>query len=137
MNLYKSTGILRYGHEKLIVEVDPGISAFYKSLIPKCYILNPQKYAPHISVVRHEQPNMENWGKYDGQPVEFFYSNIVHRGTVYWWLNAFSNRLEEIRLELGLPVSSPYTRPPDGFEKCFHITLGNSKTTVQLVTDRD
>lgn len=132
--LHKSTGILRYGQGnagvKLIVEVDPGIATLYKSLIPKYYTLNPQKYAPHISVVRKEQPpNMNLWGKYDGLPVDFYYDGIIHSGTVYWWLNAFSVRLEEIRLELGLPVSSPYTLPPDGFGKCFHITLGNQKST--------
>jgi len=130
--LHKSTGILRYSQGnswfKLIVEVDPGISDFYKSLIPKSYSLSPQKYAPHISVVRHEiPPIMDLWGKYDDLPIDFYYDGIIHRGTVYWWLNAFSVHLEEIRVELGLPISSHYTRPPDSFLKVFHITLGNSK----------
>lgn len=130
--LHKSTGILRYGQGnagvKLIVEVDPGIAALYKSLIPKCYTLNHQKYAPHISVARKEQPpHMDTWGKYEGVPVDFYYDGIIHSGTIYWWINAFSVRLEEIRLELGLPVASPYTLPPDGFRKCFHITLANQK----------
>ena len=131
--MLKSTGILKYGKSfnsgvKLILEVDQGISRFYKSLIPKYYTANPQKHFPHISVVRHEQPpNMEFWGKYQGIYVDFYYSNIIHNGTVYWWLDAFSTHLEEIRVELGLPISSHYTQPPDGFNKVFHITIGNSK----------
>lgn len=131
--LHKSSGILRYSHAgdagfKLIVEVDPGIASLYRALIPKYVELNGTRYAPHISVVRREHTvNMEYWAKYDGQSVDFEYDTHIHHGTVYWWLNAFSTRLEEIRVELGLPVSSEYTRPPDGFVKCFHITLGNTK----------
>ena len=131
--IYQSKGPLRYSYEgdvghKLIVEVDPEIASFYRSLIPKYHKLNPQRYRPHISVVRKEVPiNMECWGKYEGDLVEFEYSNEVHHGTVYWWLNAFSYKLEEIRLELGLPVSTEYTRPPGDYIKCFHITIGNNK----------
>lgn len=128
MALFKSTGILRYGKNKVIVEIDPGISDFYRSLIPKYLPYNRQLYAPHISVVRKETPpNMEYWEKYEGQPIEFEYDNEIQIGTVYFWLNCFSVRLEEIRQELGLPVSSPYTLPPEGYLKCFHSTLANRK----------
>jgi hypothetical protein len=133
MSLYWSKGTLVYGADnnglsKLNVLVDPGIVSLYRALIPPYYTANPQMYAPHISVVRKETPpNMEFWGKYEGEVVEYAYSPEIHRGTVYWWLNAFCVRLEEIRTELGLPVSSQYTMPPEGFVKCFHITLGNSK----------
>lgn len=130
--LHKSNGILKYSKSdvgfKLIVEVDPGIALFYRALIPKYITFNPQRYAPHISVVRNEiPPNIQYWGKYENQEVEFTYSNVIKNGKVYWWLDAFSNQLEDIRVELGLPISSEYTRPPDGFEKIFHITIGNQK----------
>lgn len=133
MNLYTSRGPLRYSTDnnglcKLNVSVDPGIVSLYLALLPKYVKLNKQMYPPHISVVRRETPpNMEFWGRYEGEEVEFTYTNHVYNGTVYWWLNAFSKRLEDIRVELGLPVSSEYTRPPDGWTKCFHITLGNFK----------
>jgi len=133
MLLHKSKGTLRYSHTgdagfKLVLEVDPGIASFCRSMMPKYITLNPQRYAPHISVVRHEHSvNMEYWGKYEGQQVEFEYTNYVHNGRVYWWINAFSTRLEEIRAELGLTVHDKYTQPPDGYTKCFHITLGNTK----------
>lgn len=129
IQLFKSEGTIHYGSTKLIVKVDPGISYFYKSLIPKYINIDPQKYRPHISVVRNETPiNMENWGKYENEKVEFSYSNEIHNGQVYWWLNAFSIELEKIRVELGLSIKEHYTQPPDGFIKCFHITLGNCKS---------
>jgi len=134
MLLHKSKGTLRYSHAgdagfKLVLEVDPGIASFCRAMIPKHITLNPQRYAPHISVVRHEHNvNMEHWGKYEGQEVEFEYTNYIHNGSVYWWINAFSNRLEEIRTELGLYIHDKYTQPPEGYKKCFHITLGNCKS---------
>lgn len=131
--MFEATGRLRYdihpkvGH-KLIVEVDPAIGPYYRSLVPKYIPIKPQLYPSHISVVRHEiPPNLEFWGKYEGEVIPFCYDNYIHNGKVYYWLNAFSKRLEEIRLELGLPVDSPYTRPPDGLAKTFHITIGNLK----------
>lgn len=128
--MYETTGILRYviddtGH-KVYLEVDQEIANYYRSLIPKWIKFNRQYYPPHISVVRHETP-VRNWGVHDGKEVEFTYSPVVHFGTVYCWLNAFSVELEKIRLGMGLPVVSKYTVPPEGFEKTFHITLGNCK----------
>ena len=85
-------------------------------------------YTPHVSVVRKEIPkNLAAWGLYQGEAVNFFYVPVVHANETYIWLNVFCRRLEEIRLELGLPISSQYTRPPDGYTKCFHTTLGNFK----------
>ena len=145
--LHESTGILRYfspvapgtpetqhtkgptQFHKLIVEIDPNIAAFYRSLIPKWHDWNVPLYPSHISVVRKEEiPNLDLWGKHEGEEVKFLYSPIVQMGKVYFWLNVFCKRLEEIRVELGLPVSSPYTRPPEGFQKCFHTTIANNKT---------
>lgn len=133
-NLYKSSGTLHYRKESdslgVSVSVDQGMSEFYRSLIPKYWTSSRQKYSAHITVVRihKEKPkNMKFWGLYEGDKIEFYYSTYIHEGSVYWWLNAFSVRLEEIRRELGLPVTSEYTKPPEGFIKCFHITLANKK----------
>ena len=132
MQLFTSTGTLRYGVTNLVLDVDQGLSDYYRALMPKSIRTNKQMYPAHISVVRKENPpNMELWGKYAGELIEFQYSNVIRNGTVYYWLDAWSKRLEEIRLELGLPVDSPYTRPPDGMSKTFHITLGNIKELVQ------
>jgi hypothetical protein len=134
MILHNSEGRLSYRKEGnsygLTVQVDQGISDFYRSLIPKYYDWQQQKYPAHITVVRiHKEvpKNLEHWGKYNNKKIKFAYSGMIHDGTVYWWLNAFSTELEDIRLELGLPVRSEYTLPPEGFTKCFHITLSNKK----------
>lgn len=127
--MHDSTGILRYSNDpyKLILEVDQGISDYYRWFVPKSVRLNKQMYPAHISVVRKELPkNLEFWAKYQGQEISFQYSNIVHWGNVYYWLNAYSDELVRIRLELGLPDATNLTRPPDG-EPCFHITIGNLK----------
>lgn len=128
MDLFTSTGTLRYGYTNLVLDVDQGIVDFYRAMLPKWIRTNRQMYPAHISVVRKEvPPNMQFWGKYAGEQIEFQYSNIIHNGTMYYWLNAWCKRLEEIRQELGLPVDSPYTRPPADFAKTFHITIGNIK----------
>jgi hypothetical protein len=128
--MFTSTGILRYGDDpcKLVLEIDQQISDYYLRLLPKSISYNRQKYRAHVSVVRKEIPvNMEFWRKYEGEEVEFFYEGIVRFSENYCWLNVFSVRLEEIRLELGLPVDSPFTLPPAGFSKCYHTTIGNFK----------
>lgn len=130
--LYKSEGILRYYGPpyKLIVEVDQGIGDLYRALIPKYMPVNRPMYPAHITVVRSEKETpviLDSWGKHNGERVEFYYDPEVKVGTVYYWLNVFCKRLEEIRVELGMSVDSPYTRPPEGFLKCFHLTIGNSK----------
>lgn len=126
--IYSSIGTLHYEPTKLIVQVDQELSDYYRKLIPKYIENRPQLYPAHISVVRKEIPvNKQFWGKYEGQDVEFFYEPFIHSGKFYFWLNVFCVKLEEIRLELGLPVDSPFTRPPDSFLKVFHITLANSK----------
>lgn len=135
MTLYWSKGVLKYNQPtdtvgyRLVVDIDPEITDYYRALIPPWKgKLNKQMYAPHISVVRKEIPPLpEFWGRYEGEVIEFAYDNVIHSSPTYWWLNCFSKRLEDIRLELGLPVDSPYTLPPEGFAKCFHSTLGNFK----------
>ena len=127
MENFKSQGILKYGTNKLIVEIDPEITRFYRSLVPKYIQFNLPKYPPHISVVRKEVPNPTNWKKYEGQIAEFYYLPQIHQSQNYLWLNAFSLQLESIRLELDLVVNSPYFTPPPGFNKTFHITIGNFK----------
>lgn len=127
-DLFISVGRLHYDENKLIVEADRELGAYYYSLVPKFLRINHQRYNPHISVVRKEvPPKMEHWGKYEGEEIEFFYDPFVWSGTVYYWINVFCSRLEEVRLELGLPVASEYTLPPEGFAKCFHLTIGNTK----------
>ena len=136
LGLVSATGILHYENMgkfyKLVLNTDQGIADFYRAQVPRWIAqVKPQKYRAHISIVRKEIPrNLDAWGKYEGERVEFLYSRIVQNDDNYWWLNVFCKRFEEIRLELGLPVTSPYTLPPDGFKKCFHLTTGNTKAVT-------
>jgi hypothetical protein len=139
--MFKSIGILKYAivdldpPYKLSLEIDKNISRYYFSLIPKHIRLQSQMYAPHISVVRKETPiNLDVWGKYDGEEIEFEYDNYVYNDNTYYWLNVFSDRLEKIRVELGLPVVSGITKSPDGKHK-FHTTIGNIKAKPYLRQD--
>ena len=131
--LHSSIGVLKYSYDKdygykLIVSVDQGIALFYKWLIPLWKVANPQRYPAHISLVRKEIPkNLAAWGKHEGRRIKFSYSPDIQCDSRYWWINAFSTELEEIRVELGLPISSKFTRPPDGYLSTFHITIANSK----------
>lgn len=61
-------------------------------------------WKPHVSVVRGERPrNKRDWKKYNGKKVWFKYSPLIIRGGPYYWLEVYSNELEFIRKELGLP----------------------------------
>jgi hypothetical protein len=116
-------GILKVESDKIYVEVDPGIVLLTRALIPPARRPRPQRYPPHISVVRNECfpqryiREREVWFTYDPAVVE---------GEVYWWLRCWSLDLTSLRLSLGLPMSSEWSRPP-GNEDCFHITVGNTK----------
>ena len=133
--LYSSTGVVKYSHDssygyRVITEIDEDIVKYYRKLIPKYIWHRPQKYGSHITVVRRETPTGEgllNWGRHDGEEVVFKYENTVYYNDRYYWLNCFSNPLENIRLELGLSIEERYTTPPILFNKTFHISLANYK----------
>lgn len=131
--LYKSIGKIEYSFDKrvgyrLVLNCDQGISDFYRKLIPKYYCVNGLRYRAHISIIRHEKPlNLANWNKHQGKEIEWYYDNQIKSGNLFFWLNAFSKDLEEIRLELGLNIASQFTVPPAGFKKTFHMSIGNMK----------
>jgi len=133
---FESTGTLHYsrlsnGDYRLVLLIDKGIYLFYKSLIPRWFRVFGQRYDPHISVVRKETPtNLTAWGKYEGKRVPFLYSNHIHRGLQYWWLDCHSLELEHIREELGLVNEAKFHKPLDGYSKVFHTTIGNHKEEV-------
>jgi len=128
--MFKSIGTLIYSELpqiKLALEIDPQIAKYYRSLIPKYISLSVPMHAPHISVIRKAiPPNMNLWGKYQGEQIEFTYDPEICFGTVYCLIKCYSTRLEDIREELGLSRHSSVTRPPDE-QPCFHTTLGNFK----------
>jgi hypothetical protein len=126
--MFSSMGTLQYVENpfKVIVEVDPDLVRYYRSFIPKSVIFNIPLYSPHISVVRNEViPNPQFWGKYEGEIITFDYEGEIGSSLNYYWLNVFSQRLEDIRTELGLPNANFPLSPAN--RKYFHITLANLK----------
>lgn len=128
---WRSSGPLRYsntnGLYKVIVEVDPEIAAYSRTLIPPAACLNKPKYAPHITVVRGETPPaMSWWGAFEGLSIPFEYSSVVRNDETYYWLPVVAPRLRLVRLMLGLTATHRLTRPPDGLAD-FHTTVGNTK----------
>ena len=127
--IFNSTGTLIYSVNpyKLIVNVDNEIGNYYRSLILKYFQVRKPMYSSHISIVRNEVPfNLHLWDKYQGVQISFEYESFIYSDELYYWLNAYSSVLEDIRIELGLPNISDVTMSPD--RRCkFHITLGNTK----------
>lgn len=107
------------------MEVDQGIVGVARALTP--VVLNRQKFPPHISVIRKEIPtDMTLWGLGDGEAVCFDYSPMIYNDEKYYWVNVVAPGLRQLRIGLGLPLSSIKSRPPDGADR-FHITIGNVK----------
>ncbi len=129
--MFSTLGTLVYSENpyKLIVQLDNNIGLLYRSLCPKYFNIKPPKYPTHISVVRNEIPTrLFIWRKYQNKEISVNYNNYIFNDNIYFWLEAFSKELENIRLELGLENISKYTQSPD--KKCkFHITIGNLKNT--------
>ncbi len=125
-DLFETKGTMRYGHDSYsVVEVDPELGPYYRSFIPKSVHWNPTRWSPHVTVTMtgmEEISNREAWGKYEGHCFTVRYSPCIMFGASYIWLPAFSEELEEVRLELGLP------RHFNNFQQ-FHITIANMKGT--------
>jgi hypothetical protein len=130
---YYSQGELHYsfaaGIYKVIVEVDPGIVEVTRALLPPTLRarFRPQRYAPHITVLRGEvPPKLDKWAAWDGEEVSFVFDPEPVFGVTYAWLAVEASALIDLRVGLGLPPSSPESRPPDDTES-FHCTIGNCK----------
>jgi hypothetical protein len=123
-------GELRYGSRDVpqsAIYLPEDFGRYYRSLLPKAKDVQRQAYPPHITVVRtglETPPDMEAWGKYEGEIVEFTYAPIVVTDGVYYYLDVESERIAEIRKELGLP------RYRFGDNKKYHITIGNVKHQI-------
>jgi len=120
--MIQSFGVLRYYDNWAVMLIDQQIVEYYFSLIPKYYYPQRQMYAAHMTVVRLsvETPtNRSVWGKYEGEKIMFEYVPVVESGGAYFFLNAYSQRIGDIRVELGLLRFR--------FGDHYHITVGNMK----------
>jgi hypothetical protein len=83
--------------------------------------LNPSKHGAHITVIagKYEKPNEEHepfWNKYQDENVDFSYSPEINSNGEYFWAPVECKRIEDIRVELGLPPKIIYP---------WHLTIGN------------
>lgn len=98
---------------------------YYLSLIPNAYNVQPQKYEPHITVVRLEKepmPEADVWAKKPrhGEIIRFAYDTTIQQDGSYFYLSAWSPELMRLRVDLGLPPLR------EGYFQQ-HITIGNIK----------
>jgi hypothetical protein len=128
---FQGTAIVKYGPGiKVVANIDQNISNYYRSLIPKYYNVKPQMYPAHITIVRlnKEKPTkMENWGKHEGKKIYFEYDTDVQRDDKYFWINAYSEDIGDIREELGLPRYRDDSLFGGVKRNEYHITIGNVK----------
>jgi len=95
------------------------------ALAPKAWEVQPQRYDPHVTVLRLEKEDMpadELWAlkPRDGELVEVAYDTTLRCAGVYWFFDAWSPELMAVRVSLGLkPLREGYFMQ--------HITMGNMK----------
>jgi len=123
--MFVSTGHLVYYTDWAVVYIDGGISDFYRSLIPKAKYVHTQAYPAHITVVRKgvESPDKTYWNKYRDSSISFTYNGYIENDNLYYWIDAWSNDIGDIREELNL------ARYRGSFTS-YHITLGNIKANL-------
>ena len=131
--LHTTTGVLSRpaGEMALTLHVlDRDTIRYHHSLIPKSFNAHLPRHEPHITVVRPEKDHIRSprfLEGYQGEHVEISYSTEIQKSGIYFWLPAYSVRLEEIRIELGLiVVNNSDLTPPEGFLKPFHITVAQT-----------
>jgi hypothetical protein len=132
---HKSQAVVKYGPAmQAVARIDQGISDFYRSLIPKAYGVQPQAWPAHITIVRKgkETPTkMDAWGKHEGRTIEFTYDTTIQTDGTYFWLNAWSEEVGDIREELGLPRYRDDSAFGGVSRQEYHITLGNVKNSIK------
>jgi hypothetical protein len=81
-------------------------------------------WGAHVSVIRGESPKNKNlWGSFENERIEFTYNpEYIDTNGVHWWIRVKSERLEEIRVQLGLGSCPRSVRC--GTRAPLHITIG-------------
>ena len=121
--MHKLRAKLDYHSIWCVAWTDKGLCDYLFSLIPKYYYPQRPKYQAHITVVsKYDADNrdMSLWGKYQDEVVEVEYDPVLRRYGEYFGITCYSQRLKEIRRELGLTELM-------GGNIDFHLTIGNTK----------
>lgn len=121
---YKCKGTLYYYPKWLIIIIDGDIAEYYRRLVylsNKRLNLQHPKHGAHITVISGKYEDVSKhscWNKYERKEIEFNYSIDIGTDGRYYWLPVECQRIEEIRIELGLPPKIPIP---------WHLTIGNLK----------
>ena len=96
-NRFQSVGTLRYPEEgKAILEIDPDICSYYRSMVPKHESTpKPPSFPCHVTVIRIGKESVidpGSWAEHDGEQVPFEYDNEVGFDGTYYFLKAYSPR---------------------------------------------
>ena len=116
-----SEGFVLYKGGTCTLEVPRDFGPFYRYLIPRYMGAHPNKYPPHITIVREwERHNEEFLNRpYEGYIFSFEYSGKIHFDGTYFYLKCRSQMIKQMREEFGL---IPYRK-----DNCYHLTVGNNK----------
>lgn len=132
-DLISSIGRIKYSKKpsiRVVLDIDPELARFYRSLVPKHISHQKPKYKPHITIVRtgiETITKWDSWGLYDGAEIEFSYDPCVQIGRKYIFLDVYSNKLGEIREALGLPRFRIPHQSVKTTKQCYHVTIANFK----------
>lgn len=119
----KTVGTIKVSTEKIVATIDRGIGDYYYSLIPLSFVARKPLYGNKITVVRSfpiETFDYEKGMEFDKKTVEIEYDGCIQYQQPYFYLDCWSQDIQDIRKSLGLPVYR------NGFSS-YHITIGNVK----------
>ena len=129
-HFYRLQGVVRYYDDYCVAYVDPELSKYYLSLIPKAWDVRPQMWRPHVTIVRKwiESDHVRRawWGYRDGEAIDIKVRAGLQADDTYIWLNAVSRDIVSMRRVLGLPAMRK------GFN-VQHITVGNVKHMKEVL----
>ena len=121
MTTFNSIGTLHYRDERWCsIVCDTELARYYRAQINDKKIMLPM-WGTHITVVngRWEKAlKREHWGKYEGEKVEFSYSNDIQYESPFYFMFCRCERIGDLREELGLKRVFA-VRP-------LHLTLGRN-----------
>lgn len=141
MQLLKGTGVLVYDPHRpgmkntdwwIVMNTDEEICRYYRWWVWRRYMVDLKRpsWGAHISVLRGAKPygdKIRLWKKHQGEKIEFEYSPEVFRQdnetgpNHFWYIDVWSERLNEIREELGFKIVFE-----GGKEIKYHLTIGRT-----------
>lgn len=106
---YSAIGTIRYAKHSgwIVLDCPDSIVWYYKSWVEKFTWKKASTplHGSHVTVLagKYEKPRKpENWNKYQGEKVHFYYSPTIYTDDKYFWLRVYCPFLVKVRRSLGL-----------------------------------